>query len=210
MAILASLEDMIRAIAGSIMNAQHLVEKAQIANIASFFDEQHKPTTIDLLLPAVHSTAAANDVYSYQLPLISLVPHSSLIIGEAEIDLNVELGSFEEHDRTGVNESFMNQTGLAAPKEKKASLMVNPEAGGIAKKNGNAAHIKLKLVATDKSEGLARLINDVVKAQGHTEPAAPVTSPATSPAPETAGDAPAVPASPQATDVAAVPPAKPA
>ena len=30
----------------------------------------------------------------------------------------------------------------------------------------NAAHIKLKLVAVDKSEGLARLLNDVVVTQG--------------------------------------------
>ncbi|MET0267594.1 MAG: DUF2589 domain-containing protein [Duganella sp.] len=58
MAILTSLEDMVRAIAGSIMNAQHMVEKAQIANIASFFDDQHKPTTIDIALPAATSSAS--------------------------------------------------------------------------------------------------------------------------------------------------------
>jgi len=167
MAILASLEDMITAIAGSIMNAQHMVEKAQVANIASFFDEQHQPTSIDLQLPAIHSTTSEGDMYTYRLPLISLVPHSSLIIGEAEIDLDVELGAFAEHERTGVNNSFMSQTGLAAPAERKPALMINPEGGGIARQNGNAAHIKLKLVATEKSEGLARLVNDVVKAQGH-------------------------------------------
>lgn len=167
MAILASLEDMILAIAGSIMNAQHMVEKAQMANIASFFDEQHQPTAIDLQLPAIHSTTSEGDLYRYRLPLISLVPHSSLIIGEAEIDLDVELAAFEKQERTGHNASFMSQAGLAAPAEKKAALMVNPETGGMAKRSGNAAHIKLKLVATEKSEGLARLVNDVVKGQGH-------------------------------------------
>jgi hypothetical protein len=166
MAVLTSLEDMVRAIAGSVMNAQHMVEKAQLANIASFFDDRHQPTVIDLELPAIHSGAEAEAFYQYRVPVISLVPHSSLIIGEAEIELDVELGAFEDHERGGVHEGIMDQLGRAAPADKKAGLMVNAGNGGLASKNGNAVHIKLKLVATDKSEGLARLVNDVVKAQG--------------------------------------------
>lgn len=166
MAILTSLEDMVRAIAGSVMNAQHMVEKAQLANIASFFDEQHRPSVIELELPAIHSTAAPGANYLYRVPVISLVPHSSLVIGEAEIELDVELGGFEEHERDGVHEGIIDQLGRAAPAEKKAGLMVNAGTGGRAVKSGSAAHIKIKLVATEKSEGLARLVNDVVKAQG--------------------------------------------
>ena len=168
MAVLASLEDMVRAIAGSIMNAQHLVEKAQIANIASFFDDQHQPTAIDLKLPSIHSKAKEGDTYHYRLPLISIVQHSSLIIGEAEIDLDVELGAYAEQARSNVHESIMGKTGLAAPAEKKAGLMVNPETGGVARRSGSVAHIKLKVVSAEKTEGLARLINDVIKSQGYT------------------------------------------
>lgn len=166
MAILTSLEDMVRAVAGSVMNAQHMVEKAQLANIASFFDDSHQPSAIEVVLPAIHSSAEPDSHYQYRVPVISLVPHSSLIIGEAEIDLDVELGAFEDHERTNVHDGIMDQLGRAAPAEKKAGLMVNPANGGIAAKNGNAVHIKLKLVATEKSEGLARLVNDVVKGQG--------------------------------------------
>jgi len=175
MAILTSLEDMVRAIAGSIMDAQHMVEKAQLANIASFFDDLHQPTVIDLELPATHSTAEAGSNYHYRLPVISMVPHSSLIIGEAEIDLDVELGGFEEQERGAVHEGIIDQMGRAAPAEKKSGLMINPTGGGLAGKSGNAAHIKLKLVATDKTEGLARLLNDVVKGQGATAVATPRT-----------------------------------
>lgn len=166
MAILTSLEDMVRAIAGSVMNAQHMVEKAQLANIASYFDDLHRPTMIDMTLPAIHSSAAPDAVYQYQVPVLSLVPHSSLIIGEAEIDFDVELGAFTEEERDGLHPGMIDQLGRAAPDEKKASVMVDPANGGLARKTGNAVHIKLKLVATDKSEGLARLVNDVVKAQG--------------------------------------------
>ena len=166
MAILTSLEDMVRAIAGSVMNAQHMVEKAQLANIASFFDDLHQPNVIELELPAIHSTALVDSHHLYRVPVISLVPHSSLVIGEAEIELDVELGAFEEQKRTGVHEGIIDQLGRAAPADMKAGLMVNLANGGLAAKNGNAVHIKLKLVATEKSEGLARLVNDIVKAQG--------------------------------------------
>ncbi|MEM4986197.1 DUF2589 domain-containing protein [Collimonas sp. H4R21] len=168
MANLTSLEDMVLAIAGSIMNAQHMVEKAQVANIASFFTDDKQPTTIELKLPAVHSTAKPGDMLHYRLPLLSLVPHSSLIIGEAEIDLDMELGAFEEQDRSGHNESIMSQTGMAAPAGRKAGLMVSPASANNGSRDRNIAHIKLKLQATEKSDGLARLLNDVVKEQGPT------------------------------------------
>lgn len=165
MALITSLESVVRAIAGAIMNAQNLVEKAQLENIATFFDDEHKPRVFDLELPAIHSAAAEGETYLYRLPLLSLVPHSALIIGEAEVDLDVELGGFEEAPPDSAGASLMGQAGAA---DGKASLLINPVAGTLARKSGNAAHIKLKLVSAEKSEGLARLLNDVVKGQGYT------------------------------------------
>lgn len=183
MTIMTSLEDMVRAIAGSIMNAQHMVEKAQLANIATFFDDAHRPTTIDVMLPAIHSTAAADARQLYHVPVLSLVAHGSLVIGEADIDLDVELGPFELQDRTNTHESIVGQLGRAAPAEQKAALMINPGTGGLAAKHGTAAHIRLKLVAVEKSEGLARLLNDVVVTQG----LAPVLAPGAAPTPAQPG-----------------------
>jgi len=167
MAEATSLEDIVRAIAGSIMHAQHLVEKAQIANFSSFFNDDKEPTSIEIKLPAMHSTAQSDDMMHYRLPLLSLVPHSALVIGEAEIDLDLELGSFEEVERATANEAMLAESGNAAPAEKKATLMVSP---GNADKNTSRsiAHIKLKLQASEKTEGLARLLDDVVKCQGPT------------------------------------------
>jgi hypothetical protein len=210
MAILTSLEDMVRAIAGSIMNAQHMVEKAQLANIATFFDDGHRPTTIDVALPAIHSTAPTDASQLYRVPVLSLVPHSSLVIGEAEVDLDVELGPFEQQERPNVHEGIIGQLGRAAPAEQKAGLLVNPGAGGLANRSGNAAHIKLKLVAVEKSEGLARLLNDVVVTQGAVAvfaPAAPAAS--TAPA-KPVTPAAAAPVSPPAAGLQGGHPAAPA
>lgn len=209
MAILTSLEDMVRAIAGSIMQAQHMVEKAQLGNISTFFDDDHRPSMLEVALPALHSTAAPGEHQVYQVPVLSLVPHSSLVIGEAEIDLDVEIGAFELHDRENAHPGLVDQMGRAAPAEKKAGLMINPGTGTLAIKHGNAAHIKLRLVAVEKSEGLARLLNDVVKTQGAVATAAPLAptpapvAPDPAPAPATAA-ATAAPA-PVVTPVVAPP-----
>lgn len=171
MAMMANLENVVRAIAGSIMDAQNLVEKAQVAHISSFFDREGRPMVIDLELPAIHSSAADDEFYLYRLPLISLVPHSALIISEAEIEMDVELGALSEAEPATAHPDALQPDGFDQ-QATRPSLMINPETGGLAKKSGNAAHIKLKLVAAEKSEGLARLLNDVVKGQGHTSVAA--------------------------------------
>lgn len=201
MALLTSLEDMIRAIAGSVMNAQHMVEKAQLANIASFFDDDHRPTMLDVELPAIHSTAEPDATRLYQVPVLALVPHGSLVIGEAEIDLDLELGAFEHHDRDNAHPTLIGQMGRAAPAAKKAGLMINPGAGGLAGKNGTAVHVKLKLVAAEKSEGLARLLNDVVTTQGAVEVRRPDTPPPVPPRDaDPAGDAATAAAADSDTD----------
>ncbi|MFC0400915.1 DUF2589 domain-containing protein [Paraburkholderia rhizosphaerae] len=168
MATSSSLEDIVRAIAQSIMQAQHMVEKEQVSNFATFFTDDREPTTIDICLPATHSTAKPDDKVHYRLPLLALVPHSSLVIGEAEVDLDLELGDFEEVDRDSDsdNDAILNQTGKAAPAQKKAMLMVS--ASGAKSANRSLAHIKLKLQAAEKTEGLARLLDDVIKCQGMT------------------------------------------
>jgi hypothetical protein len=172
MANSTSLEDIVRAIAQSITNAQQLVEKEQVSNFSSFFTDDGQPTSIDIRLPATHSTAKPDDMLHYRLPLLSLVPHSSLIIGEAEVDLDLELGSFEETEREGLNDAFLDQTGKAAPPNKKPSLMVTPSSD-TKSSSKSIAHIKLKLQAAEKTEGLARLLDDVVRSQGVTGMIAP-------------------------------------
>jgi hypothetical protein len=47
--------------------------------------------------------------------------------------------------------------------------MVSPGSGNSKSESRSIAHVKLKLQATDKTEGLARLLDDVVKTQGVTD-----------------------------------------
>lgn len=171
MASYVTLDKLIHAIAGSVMEAQHLVEKAQVDNITSFFDEKRQPKCFEVELPSMRSSAHEGEFDRYRLPLISLIAHSSLVISEAEIELDVELD--------GVSDDHPSQAGVLGREQfQKPSLMVNPEGGGgSGKKGANVAHITLKLASSDPSEGMSRLITEVIKVQGVVGPSKPAVPP---------------------------------
>lgn len=164
MAISVSLERLVHALSNSIIRAQNLVEKAQLENLRSYFDTENKPISVDLKLP---STLHEGVEDTYRVPLASLVPHGSLVVKEAKIEMDVEIGKVEQERRAdnkypGLPEIVEGTEPIVRPK-----LMVGPDSGGIAKKEGgNFAHITLTLTAAENTEGLARLVNEVIKAQG--------------------------------------------
>lgn len=165
MALSVSLERLVHALSSSIIRAQNLVEKAQLANLRSFFDKENIPFSIDLKLPSMqHDDESAQD--TYRVPLAALVPHGSLVIKEAKIKLDVEIGSVTQDPEP--EEGYPDLVDIAKGKEPiRPRLSIDPEAGGIAKKgHGNTAHITLTLSATENTEGLARLLNEVIKGQG--------------------------------------------
>jgi hypothetical protein len=163
MALAVSLERLVHALSNSIIRAQNLVEKAQVANLRSYFDKENIPISLDLKLPSMQH----EDVHDiYRVPLASLVPHGSLVIKEAKVDLDVEIGGVEQAD-PDPNEGYPDLAEIINGAEPiRPKLMIDPEAGGIAKKaSGNCAHITLTLSSTENTEGLARLLNEVIKSQ---------------------------------------------
>lgn len=164
MAQAVSLERLVHALSNSIIRAQNLVEKAQLANLRSYFDKDNIPICFDLKLPSLQK-ADTND--SYRVPLASLVPHGSLVIKEAQVELDVEMGGVEQADPHPEN-GFPDLADIANGVEPiRPKLMIDPSAGGVAKNtSGNSAHITLTLSTAENSEGLARLLNEVIKAQG--------------------------------------------
>lgn len=167
MALSVSLERLVHALSSSIIRAQNLVEKAQLANLRSFFDKNNIPISIDLKLPSMqheHEDEDAKD--TYRVPLAALVPHGSLVIKEAKIRMDVEIGSVTQDPEPA--EGYPDLAEIIKGTEPiRPKLIIDPEGGGIAKsKNGNTARITLTLSATENTEGLARLLNEVIKSQG--------------------------------------------
>ena len=164
MALAVSLERLVHALSNSIIRAQNLVEKAQVANLRSYFDKENIPISFDLKLPSMQHE---NEHDTYRVPLASLVPHGSLVIKEAKVELDVEMGGVEQ-DSPEEGSGFPDLQDLVNGVEPiRPKLMIDPAAGGLAKNsNGNFAHITLTLSSTDNTEGLARLLNEVIKVQG--------------------------------------------
>jgi hypothetical protein len=165
MALSVSLERLVHALSSSIIRAQNLVEKAQLANLRSFFDNNNIPISIDLKLPSMqHEDEGAKD--TYRVPLAALVPHGSLVIKEAKIRMDVEIGSVTQDPEPP--EGYPDLAEIVKGTEPiRPKLIIDPEGGGVAKtKNGNTARITLTLSATENTEGLARLLNEVIKGQG--------------------------------------------
>lgn len=164
MAISVSLERLVHALSNSIIRAQNLVEKAQLANLRSYFEKDSSaPICFDLKLPSVQHEDAHD---SYRVPLAALVPHGSLVIKEAKIEMDVEIGGVVQDDQPDTG--FPDLPDIAKGAEPiRPKLMIDPEAGNVAKTgNGNCAHVTLTLCSTENTEGLARLLNEVIKTQG--------------------------------------------
>jgi hypothetical protein len=167
MALSVSLERLVHAIASAVSQAQHLVEMAQLDNLKSYFNERGEPVTLDVGVPSLHSGGEAMRSDIYRVPLISLVPHGSLVISEASVELDVELGAVQKEPKP--EGGYATPADLSANTKKTVNpkLIIDPEAGGLAgKKGGNVAHLTLKLKTAETTEGLARLLNEVIKGQG--------------------------------------------
>ena len=69
MALSVSLERLVHALSNSIIRAQNLVEKAQIANLRSYFDKENVPIAFDLKLPSLQQEEVHD---TYRVPLAAL------------------------------------------------------------------------------------------------------------------------------------------
>lgn len=160
-----SLERLVHAISSSIIQAQNLAEKAQLGNLRSYFDKDGQAICVDVKVPSLqhHPDQAVFD--HYHVPLITLVPHSSLVIKEAEIELDVEIGSIEQEEppESGYPDLSDIMQGQAPIRPR---LTINPEAGVAKANDGNVANISIKLAAAEVPEGIARLLAELMKSQG--------------------------------------------
>lgn len=154
------LHELVQAIAGSIAEAQAQIEGAQRAHIQSFFDDQSRPLAMNLTLPASH---AADAEVACRVPLLSLVPPGLLQIQEAQINFSIEFGELgelgERGERGGVTAN------AAKPLARTLSVAVPTKSAGPVKETGHA-HIQIKVKPTPPSEGLARLVDELLKTQG--------------------------------------------
>jgi hypothetical protein len=179
MANFVGLQDLVHAIAGAVTDAQHEVEKAQLANLAAYLDREHRPVNLQLRVPSIRPEAAPGDEDLYQTPLLALVPYSMLRIKQVEVSFDIELGELSEPTAvTTKSAAAVPGRPVAAdviPVQVKQSLNVNPAVSAAVKKQGTTAHVVLMIEAVERPDGLSRLMQEITKVQGVTGPAAKET-----------------------------------
>lgn len=162
-----SLDNLIEGLSGAVVEAQRRIEAHQIRNFLSFFDEDSRPITKDLILPSLHPDDNGADV-RYRVPLLPLVASSLLRIKEVEISFDTDLiGITEEAYGNGNGEKSLQDEEGKLPDEKvKRSIDLDIRGSGVFRKSKGTARVTIKVEGKEISEGMARLVDRLLQVQG--------------------------------------------
>ncbi|MCP3043038.1 DUF2589 domain-containing protein [Xanthomonas euvesicatoria] len=164
-----SLNDLIEALAGAVIDAQDRIEQHQMANLGAFFDEDNRPRSVLIRLPSQHPEAGENDEDLYRAPLLPLVSSNVLRIKDVEISFDAQLGELSELDETGVPDGLAVPSVVEDwhPKPPALPGQIGIDLGSNAKNARNSAvHVVLRVEGSEPTEGVARLINRLAQSQG--------------------------------------------
>jgi Protein of unknown function (DUF2589) len=185
MANIVKLASLIEAISRAIAHAQDQVERHQVLNLMRYFDKDARPLTMPLNLHSLNADpkndaqetanaktkANAKDIY--HVPILGLVPVSSLKIKDATVKLSVDMGELiEEEVPEDLDQRNFASVGNLPKKKTIKTLNISTATG----RGGGKIQISLTLQGCDVPEGTQRLVDYLNKIQGvhppHEDPAA--------------------------------------
>ncbi|AKU50218.1 DUF2589 domain-containing protein [Xanthomonas arboricola] len=164
-----SLNDLIEALAGAVIDAQDRIEQHQMANLGAFFDEDNRPRSVLIRLPSQHPEAGENDEDLYRAPLLPLVSSNVLRIKDVEISFDAQLGELSELDEAALPASLAVPAAVDDwhPKPPALPGQIGVDLGSNAKSaRHSAVHVVLRVEGSEPTEGVARLINRLAQSQG--------------------------------------------
>jgi hypothetical protein len=164
MAAQTSLNTLIEAIAGAVVDAQDRIEQHQISHLSDFFDQDNRPKSVVIRMPSLHPEAGEDDEDLYRAPILPLVSTNVLRIKDVEITFDADIGPLIEGDAPEGQQptapAWKGQPASARPQ-----LRVDPAAGGSERKGG-AVHVVLRVEGSEPTDGAARLMNHLSQIQG--------------------------------------------
>src|ERR1700750_1323573 len=96
MAAQTSLNTLIEAIAGAVVDAQDRIEQHQMAHLSDFFDEDNRPKSVVIRMPSLQPHAGENDADLYRAPILPLVSTNVLRMKDVEIRFDADIGPLVE------------------------------------------------------------------------------------------------------------------
>lgn len=163
-----SLPELVEAIATAVIEAQDRVDVHQLALLQRYFDKDDRPRSTSMVVPSLSLSTAPGDGTEdvrITIPWLALIRPNLLSIKEAKVDLEVELSDFKA---TASAEALPAESGDGLPGLQPGGEMICEVGAQKAKNGGALAKITLTVTGQEPSEGLARVIHELVKRIGVT------------------------------------------
>lgn len=169
-----SLDSLVAALASSVAEAEHVVRRAQIRNLRTFFNDKNEPVVVDINVPSMRSGAEQGETDQLLVPLITLVNVSNMSISEMEVRFTTELGDVQEPEEAHLEAlAFVEMDGAVGESDIDHETEIRGSLGWSAKRHKDVeidvstspttgesgrASVTLKVCRSETPEGLARLI----------------------------------------------------
>ncbi len=175
------LDSLVAALASSVAEAEHVVRRAQIRNLRTFFNDRNEPVVVNINVPSMRSDAEPGETDRLLVPLITLVNVSNMSISEMEVQFTTLLGDVQESEEPAILEamSFKRAGGddgeevdveakiaehEAAERESlgwsddgQKDVAIDVSTSPTTSESGRAS-VTLKVCRSETPEGLARLL----------------------------------------------------
>ncbi len=158
MAKAESFDNLIGSIQEAFLSANELSEKQHLRLLEEYFDEENKPTVINVQYPYFGESGQI-EYKSLDIPKLCLVPLSSLQVKEIDVEFKVKLAGKIRLGRRQAPENANSLMNCESGEDDKLGYV--PEYRKS--KDGNYADITLKFRADEPPEGLMRIRDELIK-----------------------------------------------
>jgi hypothetical protein len=138
--------DILRGFQEAINGAQDTLQAQQEHNIRNFFEADGKPKS---------QTVQIGDK-KLNIPLMSVVPHSNLVMDDVEIKFKTKVGAIKTEKAPG--SVLQSVSG-----EELASANLQLQMGGIAPDDKDVMEVTIRFKAKEMPEGVARILDQYNK-----------------------------------------------
>lgn len=168
MATQTSLNELIEAIAGAVVDAQDRIEQHQMAHLSDFFDEDNRPKSVVIRMPSMQPGAGEGDEDLYRVPILPLVSTNVLRIKDVEIRFDADLGNLVDDAPPTPDDTDPGtapRDWQVRPKASRPHVRVDTSVGAKGRTAG-AVHVVLRVEGSEPTDGAARLMNHLAQTQG--------------------------------------------
>lgn len=157
----SNLDDLLKAIHNSLIEAQRISEQQHISQLARYFEEDGTPIVQTIKVPDT-SPDAEEEYMDLKVPLISLIPPTALKIKNLAMKFKVGLRGFGTKEKPGSNETL----GAASSSHEKPGS-VEIDMGGISgsffQPKNILADVEITFEGCEPAESFMRINDHLVK-----------------------------------------------